>query len=162
RHVGDEQPHGAQVDHRLDRGLFLLRRNAVGRLDRAAVLHHLGGRDRRYRRLLPSAWSARSMITYVEKGYGLHQAVAAAGHSLMQFDREWVSDDDTAVQALIDGYTLDQAQAARCAEVSALAKALRERVISSYSPGEMASWSIKRDEAAQFAATQDGAHCPML
>ena len=44
------------------------------------------------------------MITYVEKGYGLHQAIQAAGHQLVQQNGVWVADNDTAVQAIIDGY----------------------------------------------------------
>jgi len=44
------------------------------------------------------------MIRYTEKGYDLHEAIAAAGHRLVQVDGEWVSDDDTAVQAIIDSF----------------------------------------------------------
>lgn len=43
-------------------------------------------------------------INYIEKGYGLHRAIAAAGHTLMQVDGKWVSDNDEAVQAIIDAY----------------------------------------------------------
>ncbi|HUN49984.1 MAG TPA: DUF4376 domain-containing protein [Candidatus Sulfotelmatobacter sp.] len=43
-------------------------------------------------------------IAYVEKGYGLHLAIQAAGHSLVQRNGVWVADDDAAVQAIIDGY----------------------------------------------------------
>lgn len=51
------------------------------------------------------------MINYIEKGFGLHEAVAATGHQLVQVDGIWSSDDDAAVQAVIDGYTLDQVRA---------------------------------------------------
>jgi len=44
------------------------------------------------------------MIEYIEKGIGLHDAIAAAGHWLRQIDGEWRSSDDTAVQAIIDAY----------------------------------------------------------
>jgi hypothetical protein len=44
------------------------------------------------------------MISYIEKGVGLHAAIAAAGHRLEQRDGIWVSDDDIAVQAIIDSY----------------------------------------------------------
>lgn len=45
------------------------------------------------------------MINYIEKGEGLHIAIAEAGYFLGQNDKgEWVSSDDTAVQAIIDSY----------------------------------------------------------
>lgn len=44
-------------------------------------------------------------IIYTEKGEGLHQAVRAAGHWLSEVDGVWRSDDDAAVQAIIDNYT---------------------------------------------------------
>lgn len=43
-------------------------------------------------------------INYTEKGSGLHDAIAAAGHQLWQLDGTWISSDDVAVQAIIDGY----------------------------------------------------------
>jgi len=44
------------------------------------------------------------MIIYVEKGIWLHEAIAAAGHWLIQQNGVWVSDDDVAVQAIIDAF----------------------------------------------------------
>lgn len=44
------------------------------------------------------------MIKYIEKGIGLHDAIYAAGHQLIERDGVWVSDDDEAVQAIIDAY----------------------------------------------------------
>jgi len=44
-------------------------------------------------------------INYIEKGIGLHDAISAAGHSLRQLDGVWVSDNDVAVQAIIDSYS---------------------------------------------------------
>lgn len=47
-------------------------------------------------------------ITYVEKGIGMHEAINAAGHWLEQrFNGgvgTWVSDNDAAVQAIINSY----------------------------------------------------------
>lgn len=102
------------------------------------------------------------MITYTEKGAGLHQRIAAAGHSLVQHDGTWISSNDAAVQAIIDGYTLNDAKSARAAEVLAHAKALRDKVVASVSPGEMSCWSIKRAEAERFRATGAGVNCPVL
>lgn len=45
-----------------------------------------------------------SPITYTEKGFGLHEAVRAAGHRLEQVNGQWLADDAAAVQAIIDGY----------------------------------------------------------
>lgn len=49
------------------------------------------------------------MITYIEKGKGLHKAIKDAGHTVEQIIRsngssEWISSDDIAVQAIIDSY----------------------------------------------------------
>lgn len=51
------------------------------------------------------------MIQYIEKGAGLHDAIAAAGHSLARVDGVWVASDEAAVQAIIDAY--DPAATAR-------------------------------------------------
>lgn len=101
-------------------------------------------------------------ITYTEKGYGLHEAVCASGHRLEQVNGVWMADDATAVQAIIDGYTLAQAVAHRQAECLAIAKSLRDKVISGISAGEMAGWPIKLSEARAFVADPTGAQTPML
>ena len=44
------------------------------------------------------------MITYTEKGYGLHAAIRDAGFFLKKRDGVWISSDDVAVQAIIDNY----------------------------------------------------------
>ena len=44
------------------------------------------------------------MIAYIEKGYGLHEAIAAAGLRLTEVDGVWEADDEKAVQAIIDTY----------------------------------------------------------
>lgn len=62
------------------------------------------------------------MISYTEKGIGLHEAITEAGHYLRQEDGVWVSSDDTAVQAIIDAYNpLDPAEAAKIAARTAAA-----------------------------------------
>lgn len=102
------------------------------------------------------------MIQYTEKGAGLHEAIARAGHVLVQIDGVWTASDEVAVQAIIDGYTLANAKAYATGEVLKRAKALRDKVVASVSPGEMASWPIKVAEAANFRATGNAAQCPML
>lgn len=102
------------------------------------------------------------MITYTEKGAGLHRAINRAGHVLKEENGVWVSSDDAAVQAIIDGYTLDHAKAYRAEEVSAHAKTLRDKVIRAISAGEMASWPIKLAEARAFEQGASAEQCPIL
>lgn len=65
------------------------------------------------------------MITYTEKGAGLHTAIHAAGHWLVEQDGKWISSDDAAVQAIIDAYDpLPQAKAAKSDAI----QAERERI----------------------------------
>lgn len=101
-------------------------------------------------------------VIYTEKGGGLHAAVAQAGHHLLHGNGQWMADDASAVQAIIDGYSLAQAIAHRQAECLAIAKGLRDKAISGISAGEMAGWPIKLAEARAFAADPAGAQMPML
>lgn len=59
-------------------------------------------------------------INYTEKGRGMHEAIAAAGHWLMQQDGQWVSSNDEAVQAVIDSFDpLPEARRAKWLQVQA-------------------------------------------
>ena len=102
------------------------------------------------------------MINYIEKGAGLHTNIQKAGYALQEKNGVFVSSNDVAVQAIIDNYTLAQAQAYKSAEVSDKAKALRDKAVKAISVGEMASWPIKLAEAAKFAQTGLDADAPML
>jgi hypothetical protein len=99
------------------------------------------------------------MINYTEKGTGLHDAISRAGHWLEQRDGAWIADDEAAVQEIIDAYTLDDARAARCAEVIAKATDLFNQAISGYSRGELTGWPILRAEALAYTA-DPGADVP--
>jgi hypothetical protein len=101
-------------------------------------------------------------INYTEKGAGLHDAIAAAGHWLAQIDGVWQSSDAAAVQAIIDDYTLDRAKDAKCRQVLAHAKALRDAVVAQASAGEMASWPIKRAEALRYGTEGGSGNYPLL
>lgn len=69
-------------------------------------------------------------INYTEKGEGQHAAIRAAGHWLEQRDGVWVSDDDVAVQAIMDSYDpLPPAKAAKLAEIRAEAG---RRILAAY------------------------------
>lgn len=100
------------------------------------------------------------MISYIEKGAGLHTAISSAGHWLAHVDGVWVSSDDEAVQAIIDGYSLAQAQADVCAKIALYAKGLRDKVVADLSPAEMSAWPLKLAEANTYAG--DDAAVPML
>lgn len=100
-------------------------------------------------------------MDYVDRP-GLSNKIALSGHWVEMRDGAFVTSDDTAVQAIMDSYSLDEAKTYRCNEVSQKAKALRDKVIKTISAGEMASWPIKLAEAAKFAATGLPADAPML
>lgn len=102
------------------------------------------------------------MISYTEKGAGLHAAIESLGHWLRQVDGVWVSSDDAVVQSIIDSYSVAQAIAVRKAECLAIAKGLRDKAISGISAGEMAGWPIKLAEARAYAADPATAQTPML
>ena len=69
-------------------------------------------------------------INYTEKGEALHRVIADAGHWLEQRDGVWVSDNDAAVQAIIDAYDpLPPAKSARLAEIRAEAG---RRILATY------------------------------
>lgn len=102
------------------------------------------------------------MINYVEKGAGLHQAISKAGHSLRQENGIFVSSDDDAVQAIIDGYTLAQAQASKCLEVDKHAQTKFDNAVSGVSPAEMAGWSILREEQIKYEASGNTDDCPSI
>ena len=102
------------------------------------------------------------MIAYTEKGSGLHAKITKLGYNLREENGTWVSSDDVAVQAIIDSYTLAEAQALKANEVLEKAKALRDKAVRAISAGEMASWPIKLSEAAKFAASGLPADAPML
>lgn len=100
-------------------------------------------------------------IIYTEKGYGLHDAIAAAGHWLEQRDGTWVSSDDVAVQAIIEAYTLDHARAYTCARVIDKSSEYFARATANVTPAEMAGWPILRAEAIAYNA-DNTAPCPAM
>lgn len=89
-------------------------------------------------------------ITYTEKGYGLHEKIKAVGHWLIHSDGEWLSSDDAAVQAIIDNYSLDDARAARCDEVTVRTRHLFDQAIADNSRGELAAWPLLVSEATAY------------
>lgn len=92
----------------------------------------------------------------------LFDALAAAGHPVEILDGVAVVADEAGAQAVVDAFALDQAKVARCADVARYARELRDRLLGGYSPAEMASWPVKRAEAAAYATSGDSAVAPML
>ena len=101
-------------------------------------------------------------INYTEKGSGLHRAINAADHSLRQINGEWVTDDEVAVQSIIDGYPLSMTIAEFKGKVDVYAASLRDKAVSGISPGEMASWPVKKSEAEAYNLSLDPADAPTL
>lgn len=102
------------------------------------------------------------MIIYTEKGIGLHEVIGSAGHTLTCINGTWVSDDDASVQAIIDTYTLADAQSIIRAKISSHARHLRDTAVAEVSPAEIASWAIKRAEAAAYVTSGNPADALML
>ena len=102
------------------------------------------------------------MINYIEKGDGLHAKIAKAGFMLREENGDWISSDDAAVQAIIDGYSLTDAKAHKAAEITAFAKEQFDKAIAGISAGEMAGWPILRAEALAYTASGDEADCPSI
>ena len=92
-------------------------------------------------------------IVYTEKGIGLHRAISAAGHWLEERGGVWISSNDAAVQAIIDGYTLAEAKAERKRDVSAKAREKYDLVTAGVSAAEMAGWPILLGEALTYRAS---------
>lgn len=102
------------------------------------------------------------MITYTEKGPGLHDAIRNAGHWIKQENGFWLSDNDTAVQSIIDGYSLVDVQTYVNNQVLVLAKKKFDAAIAGISSGEMSGWPILRQEANAYNASKNTADCPSI
>lgn len=102
------------------------------------------------------------MINYTEKGYGLHEAIKDAGHFLRQENGEWVSSNDTAVQAIIDGFSISDAANFVSGLIDDKAKSLRDKFSKKVSASEMAAWASKKLEADKFQVSKNNADAPTL
>ena len=102
------------------------------------------------------------MINYTEKGIGLHLAIAKAGYVFKQENGIFVSDNDTQVQLIIDGYTLSNAQIDKSANVDKYAETKFDKAVLGVSPAEMSGWSILRAEQAKYELSLNTADCPSI
>lgn len=102
------------------------------------------------------------MINYTEKGSGLHESIRAANHWLRQENGVWISSNDTAVQSIIDAYTLADAANYIADRIDDYAKQLRDRALKNISSGEMGTWASKYQEAKAFQASGLASDAPSL
>lgn len=103
------------------------------------------------------------MIKYKEKGYGLHQAIVKAGHSLREENGIWISSDDVAVQAIIDSYdAVANSISIKKQEIEAFAAKLRNKAVEGSDPIERASWGTKYAQAKSYQASSDATDAPIL
>ena len=103
---------------------------------------------------------------------GAMQAINAAGYAVEQRDNHVFAvrssdgatgpDIDAAVQQIDDAYPVATAADHVCKAIESLATTKRNLVIAPYSPGEMASWPIKRAEALAYQASANTADAPNL
>ena len=103
---------------------------------------------------------------------GAIQAINAAGYSVEQRDSllfgvrtsDGATGDeiDAAIMQIDSDYSVSSSADYVCKLIDAMATAKRNKVIAPYSPGEMAAWSIKREEALKYQAIPDVASAPNL
>lgn len=92
------------------------------------------------------------MINYVDNGYGLQSAISEAGYSLVRRDNVWVSDDDVAVQAIIDSYDpLPYEVETAKTRIRAVAFVKRGEYVT-VAPGKDAEYRQKQAEGNAFLA----------
>lgn len=92
----------------------------------------------------------------------LQEKIRASGQWLAEVDGVWEASDDAAVQAIIDAFDVAEMANLVCKQIDALATAKRNQVIAGYSPGEMASWPIKRAEALAYQVINNESDAPNL
>jgi len=92
------------------------------------------------------------MITYTEKGYGLHSTIGKAGYTLSNIDGVWQSSDDDAVQLIIDAYNpLLSQKAATSALVNKAAGKARVKYTTDV-PYQSDSYRAKLADCVKFKA----------
>jgi len=90
------------------------------------------------------------MISYIEKGIGLHEEIARQGHRLENRDGTWISDNDAAVQAIIDSYDpLPYEKQQAHSAIDEAAGRARARYIT-VAPGQESTYQLKREQAQAY------------
>lgn len=103
---------------------------------------------------------------------GLMDAVNAAGYYVFQRDNTLIGvrlsdnatgqDIDDAIMAIDNNHSPTSVATLICKQIDALATVKRNMVVAVYSPGEMASWPIKRAEALAYVASGLSSDAPNL
>lgn len=103
---------------------------------------------------------------------GVMQAINAAGYVVEQRDNNLfgvrVSDGatgedvDNAISQIDLNYPVSAAADYVCKIIDEIATSKRNKVIAPYSPGEMAAWPIKRDEALTYQSSGSTSDAPNL
>lgn len=89
---------------------------------------------------------------------GLQARLSSMGCSLSWRDNQPVCvPSDAAVESAIATWSLADAKNEAIALVDAIAKDLRDQVVAGTSPAEMATWTIKRQEALNYDGTDASA-----
>lgn len=103
------------------------------------------------------------MIQYIEKGYGLHQWLAAQGIELRNVDGVWKANaPDEQVSQLIANYNpWPTEKAAKFAEIDQAFEAAVSSLTAGWPQHEIQTWSKQEAEARALAANPD-APAPML
>lgn len=78
-------------------------------------------------------------INYIEKGYGLHEKIREAGHSIECKNGVFITSNDSAVQAIIDAYTASDAANIVKKAIRALADEKEDELLSAREQIEMLS-----------------------
>ncbi len=111
------------------------------------------------------------MLT-LSNAVGAMQAINAAGYAVEQrgntlfgirmADGATGQAIDDAIMAIDTAYPVSAAADAVCKQIEVLATSKRNQVIAGYSPGEMASWPIKRAEALAYQVSNNESDAPNL
>lgn len=104
-------------------------------------------------------------INYIEKGYGLHEAVMAAGYSMWNNDGKWFADNPEAVQAIVDSYNpMPYEQGERIKALNEDYSARYQTIHANIPLYELINWNRQSMEARAWLAAGDDAkpETPML
>lgn len=103
------------------------------------------------------------MISYIEKGYGMHQMLALQGIELRNVDGIWVANapDEQVSQLIADYNPWPSEKATKFAEIDADFESAVSSLTAGWPQHEIQTWSKQEAEARALAANPDSP-APML
>jgi len=103
------------------------------------------------------------MIGYIEKGYGLHQMLAAQGIELRNVDGNWIANapDELVSQLIADYNPWPSEKATKFAEIDQAFETAVSSLTAGWPQHEIQTWSKQEAEARAVAVNPD-APTPML